>query len=738
MGRDHRFDPREGRTFARAYLAGHHTGRLASESSNDDPTSPMASTTHSVQIAFDIGGTFTDFVLQDSATGGMRFWKVPSTPDDPSRAVLAGLSDLLDETGVAGSDVDVILHATTVATNAIIERKGPRTAFITTRGFRDIIIMGRQKRYDTFDVYLTKPVPLVDRQDVFEVDERIDVHGETVRPIDAASVDGVVDAITAGGYESAAVAFIHAYADGRHERAMRDAIAARHPHMPISLSCEVSPKMREFERFSTTLANAYVKPVVERYLGHLEGALKERGIESDIFIMQSNAGLVPPELARSTPIRIVESGPAAGVMMCSVIGRGEGKQNLLTFDMGGTTAKLGAIDGGEPAVMATFEVAMINCRPGSGIPLNISAVEMLEIGAGGGSIARTRLGLIAVGPESAGADPGPICYGQGGTEPTVTDANLVLGYLDPNYFNGGAMTLDLQAAEDGIQRDIATPLGLTVGEAAWGIHTVANANMERAMRVVSVERGRDPRSYTLVSFGGAGPVHTTRMARSLGIPEIIIPYGAGVGSAVGLLEADSKIDATLTRVTRIRRDASADIAAVYAELESRIRADLARLGRTEGARWSRHAYMRYVGQGYERKVDLPDGPIDDDYADAIGNVFIESYLQNYGFTDPDAEIEAIDWYLVATVPGDCDALHRFESVGGAGRNSVVGTRQAYFPERNGFAECDVIDRYRLRQGDRFEGPAIVQERESTTVILPGDQVTISPSGHMAIKVGNEG
>ena len=693
--------------------------------------------TPSVRIAFDIGGTFTDFVLRDAGNDGMSFWKVPSTPDDPSRAVLSGLSGVLAETGVEGADVDAILHATTVATNAIIERKGPRTAFVTTRGFRDVIVMGRQKRYDTFDVYLTKPAPLVDRRDVFEVDERIDVHGETVKPVDRASVDGVVDAMADGGYESAAVAFIHAYADGRHERAVRDAIAARLPDVPVSLSSEVSPKMREFERFSTTLANAYVKPVVDRYLGRLEGALKERGIESDLFIMQSNAGLVPPELARDMPIRIVESGPAAGVMMCGVVGREEGRRNLLTFDMGGTTAKLGAIEGGEPAVMATFEVAMINCRPGSGIPLNVPAVELLEIGAGGGSVARTELGVIVVGPESAGADPGPVCYGQGGAEPTVTDANLVLGYLNPDYFNGGAMSLDRAAAEEGIRRAIAEPLDLSVGEAAWGIHAVANANMERAMRVVSVERGRDPRGYALVAFGGAGPVHATRLARSLGIPEIIVPHGAGVGSAVGLLEADNRIDAALTRVVRIRPDAAAEIAAVYEELEARVRADLARLGGAEAPKWSRYAYMRYVGQGYERKVDLPGGPIDGDYPGKVGEAFVESYLRNFGFTDPDARIEAIDWCLVATVPGDRAAPRRFEGAGEAGGSAVVGARRAWFPELDGFAECNVVDRYRLREGDAFAGPAIVEERESTTVVLPGDTVTVGPSGHMVIEVGYE-
>ena len=694
--------------------------------------------TPSVRIAFDIGGTFTDFVLRDAGNDGMSFWKVPSTPDDPSRAVLSGLSDVLAETGVEGADVDAILHATTVATNAIIERKGPRTAFVTTRGFRDVIVMGRQKRYDTFDVYLTKPAPLVDRRDVFEVDERIDVHGETVKPVDRASVDGVVDAMADGGYESAAVAFIHAYADGRHERAVRDAIAARLPDVPVSLSSEVSPKMREFERFSTTLANAYVKPVVDRYLGRLEGALKERGIESDLFIMQSNAGLVPPELARDMPIRIVESGPAAGVMMCGVVGREEGRRDLLTFDMGGTTAKLGAIEGGEPAVMATFEVAMINCRPGSGIPLNVPAVELLEIGAGGGSVARTELGVIVVGPESAGADPGPVCYGQGGAEPTVTDANLVLGYLNPDYFNGGAMSLDRAAAEEGIRRAIAEPLDLSVGEAAWGIHAVANANMERAMRVVSVERGRDPRGYTLVAFGGAGPVHATRLVRSLGIPEIIVPHGAGVGSAVGLLEADNRIDAALTRVVRIRPDAAAEIAAVYEELEARVRADLARLGGAAAPKWSRYAYMRYVGQGYERKVDLPGGPIDGDYPGKVGEAFVESYLRNFGFTDPGARIEAIDWCLVATVPGDRAAPRRFEGAGEAGGSAVVGARRAWFPELDGFAECNVVDRYRLREGDAFAGPAIVEERESTTVVLPGDTVTVGPSGHMVIEVGYEG
>lgn len=694
----------------------------------------MVINSKSIQVSFDIGGTFTDFVLSGVPDRGLLFWKEPSTPSDPSRAVSMGLNKLLSEAGVVGPDIDVVLHATTVATNAIIERKGARTAFVTTKGFRDIIIMGRQKRHDTFDIYMTKPEPLVERRDVWEVDERINADGEILKPIDPSGLQNLVELISEGEYDSVAIAFIHAYRDGLHERIVADAIKDQQPGMPVSISSEVSPKMRELERFSTTLANAYVKPVIDTYLQNLNDVLKDHGVASNLFIMQSNAGLVSPDLARDMPIRIVESGPAAGVMMCGIIGRAEGKNNLLTFDMGGTTAKLGAIDDGEPAIMPTFEVATKNCRPGSGIPLNISAVELLEIGAGGGSIAQTDLGLIQVGPESAGADPGPICYGQGGEQPTVTDANLALGYLNPDYFNGGSMSLDIKAAKKGIREIIATPLGLNEGEAAWGIHAIANSNMERAMRVVSVERGRDPRDYTLVSFGGAGPLHAARMARALGIPEIIIPFGAGVGSAVGLLQADNKIDASITRVTRINSEASEEISNIYEELEARIKVNLKRLVGNDEIRWSRHAYMRYVGQGYERKVDLPDGELDGNYPEKIKLVFIENYLRNYGFTDPDADIEVIDWYLVATAISEDNTSQQFNNFAGEAIASEPRKREAYFPELNGFVECDVINRYSLGVGDQITGPAIIEERESTTLVLPDDEVTVSESGHLIIKV----
>ena len=438
----------------------------------------------------------------------------------------------------------------------------------------------------------------------------------------------------------------------------------------VSLSSDLSPKFREYERTSTVVANAYIKPIVSRYVSRLTGALKERGLTSDLFIMQSNGGLVSPELACDMPIRIVESGPAAGVLLCGVIGREEGLDRVLTFDMGGTTAKLGAIDGGEPAITPTFEVDQVRYRKGSGLPINVPAVELLEIGAGGGSIAATDMGIIKVGPESAGADPGPVCYRRGGERPTVTDANVVLGYINPDYFNGGAMRLDAKAAADAIAERIGKPLGLDAGEAAWGIHRIANANMERAMRIVSVERGRDPRKYALVAFGGAGPLHAARLARALGIPRVIIPYGAGVGSAIGMLEANSKLDASMTRLLRLGDGAETEIEDIYRQLETRVRADLARMSAGAEPAISRFAYLRYAGQGHDIRVDLPPFPMRAGYAAEIAARFEAAYLAKYGYRQPGAVVEAVDWYIVASVASASAGAHRAKSWRSAGLGIV--------------------------------------------------------------------
>ena len=504
-----------------------------------------------ITVAFDIGGTFTDFVLHDATEKQTLTLKVPTTPGDPSVAVMHGLATIVAEAKANLADVSTMLHATTVATNAVLERKGAATGLITTAGFRDVLIIGRQKRYETYDLYISKPKPLIPRRHIFEVTERTAADGAIVTELDLASVDEAIDALLAAERETVAVALLHAYANPVHERRIRDRIAQRAPHLSVSLSSEVSPKFREYERTNTTVTNAYVRPVVERYIEGLKAGFAKNGFDREFLIMQSNGGLVSPEIARDFPVRIIESGPAAGILMCAKVGRAAGHDHIMTFDMGGTTAKLGAIDDGVPAIMPSLEVDLVRHKRGSGLPINVPAIEMLEIGAGGGSIAKVDRGMIVIGPESAGAEPGPICYGRGGDRPTITDANVVLGYISPNFFNAGAMPLDAAAAERGIATEIAGPLGLGVVEAAWGVHLIATSNMENALRLVSIERGRDPRNYAMIAFGGAGPVHAARVARKIGIPKVIVPHGAGVGSAIGLLQAEPRLDVTVTRVIRL-------------------------------------------------------------------------------------------------------------------------------------------------------------------------------------------
>jgi N-methylhydantoinase A len=685
-----------------------------------------------LRLAFDIGGTFTDYVLQDQKTGRVRIWKLPTT-----REPALGVETLLAEKIAAGElsfeQVSGVIHATTVATNAILERKGARTALITTAGFRDVILIGRQKRYDMNDLYLDKPVPLVDRSDIFTVEERIAADGRIIKTFDQVGARLIAQQIKARGYDSVAVMFLHSYINPAHERRMADLL--RDCDLDVTLSSDVSPKFREYERASTTVANAYVRPLVARYLDRLDCSLAQKGLRSRLAIMQSNGGIISSDLARSYPIRIIESGPAAGVLMCAEVGRQLGYDHVMSFDMGGTTAKLGTIDNGEPIVTATYEVDTINSRKNSGLPLNVLAIELLEIGAGGGSIAETKMGLIAVGPQSAGAVPGPMCYGGGGTRPTLTDANLILGYLNADYFNGGAMALDRAAAAAGIDAAIAKPLGLPLAGAAWGIHSIANSNMERAMRVISIERGRDPRQYVLVAFGGAGPLHACRLARALAIPTVVVPFAAGVGSAIGLLVAQHKVDAGATRVVKLDGGAQSLIAAILDELEQRARRQAAQLELGHPLSISRSAYMRYAGQGYDVRVALADGPVDETYEIKMRAAFYDTYRRDYGFVDPDAEIEVTDWYVVASLGnGSACAAVRNDATGGISDFAVTGERAAYFPELGGMAPSKIVDRYRMKASDLFAGPCLVEERESTTVILPGDVVRVDALGHLVIEI----
>ena len=697
---------------------------------------PIGERRRMIRVAFDIGGTFTDFVLCDDATGTTHALKVPTSSRNPGEAVIEGLEKLLAVTGVPGTSVDLVLHATTVATNAVIERKGAKTGLITTAGFRDVLIIGRQKRYETYDMYIDKPEPLVQRRHIVEVTERIAPDGTVVTALDGASVSRAIDAMVEAGRETVAVCLLHAYANPEHERRIRDEIAARAPGLLVSISSEISPKFREYERTNTTVTNAYVKPIVDRYLRHLDEALKRRGIPNELLVMQSNGGLISPDLARDFPVRIIESGPAAGILMCAIVGKQEGRDQIITFDMGGTTAKLGAIDDGAPAIMPTFEVDLVRYKKGSGLPINVPAVEMIEIGAGGGSIARESRGMIVVGPDSAGADPGPICYGHGGREPTITDANVVLGYISPDWFNGGTMRLDKEAAARGIKQAIADPLGVSTEEAAWGIHLVATSNMENALRIVSVERGRDPRSYAMVAFGGAGPLHAARLARAVGIPTVIVPYGAGVGSAIGLLQAEPRIDVTLTRVMHLDATQSGRaIAGVYSELEALAQQDVRRIAQAGKPQWSRYAQMRYAGQGFEIHVDLPPGPIDDNYGLQAIDAFKRAYLRKHKFLDPQGSVEAVDWTLVATMPsrGGGTTLGRRPATAEA-RQSM---RRVWFPETRGYTDARIVDRHALAAGTTIAGPAIVEDPDCTVVVLPGDVARMSDKGHIIIEIKSE-
>ena len=685
------------------------------------------------RVGVDIGGTFTDIVLHDLHSARLRSHKVPSTPNDPAEAVLAGLESLFDEAGVSTRDIAAILHATTVATNTVLERKGAETGLITTEGFRDVLIIGRQKRYETYNLYLNKPAPLVQRRHIVEVAERMDHDGSVVTELNMESVDRAIDALIAAGRETVAVSLMHAYANGTHETAIRDRISRRAPDLEVSLSSEISPKFREYERTSTTVANAYIKPIVARYISRLETALAARGLDARLFVMQSSGGLISPDIACDYPIRIIESGPAAGVLMAGIVGAGEDADHVITFDMGGTTAKLGAVDAGVPAIAPAFEIGHVNYRKGSGLPVTVPAVELLEIGAGGGSIARVEMGMIAVGPESAGAAPGPICFGRGGDRVTVTDANVVLGYIAPDRFNAGRMKLDPEAARKGIEDLIAKPLGLDPGAAAWGIHLVATSNMENAMRVISVERGRDPRLHAMVAFGGAGPLHAARLARSIGIPRVIVPQGAGVGSALGLLDADPRIDVSMTRVLRLDEADDGAIADIYRALEVRAGEILRRLDPAATPVWSRYATMRYAGQGFEIHVDLPDGPIDETYRQAAARAFDAAYLRLRRFLDPDAAVEAVDWTLVATLPGnphDADATFEDEPVAVPGQS----VRQAWFPEAGGYTEARVLSRGDVRSLGSVAGPAIIEDPDCTTLLPPGDTARIGGSGHLIIDV----
>jgi N-methylhydantoinase A len=690
----------------------------------------------SARLGIDVGGTFTDLVVVDEATGALRVGKVLTTPKDPAHGVETGMVALLDEAGVAATDIQAVVHGTTLATNALIERKGARTALVTTEGFRDSVEIRHEGRYDMYDLFIDPPSPLVPRRLRREVSERLLADGRVLRPLDEEGARRVIRELIAEGVEAIAICLLHAYVNPVHERRLAELIREIAPDRPVSCSSEVVPEIREYERASTTSANVYVAPLLGRYLEDLERRLAELGVPGQLYIMQSSGGIALPPTARRLPIRLVGLGPAGGALAAALAARHRGERRMLSFDMGGTTAKACVIDDGAPLVAREFEVARADrFKKGSGLPVRVPVIEMIEIGAGGGSIARVdRLGLLKVGPDSAGADPGPACYNLGGRLPTVTDADLLLGYLDAEFFLGGRMPLDREAARRAIDEHVAGPLGLDVMSAARGIHRVVNENMAAAARIHGIERGKDLRSYPLFAFGGAGPVHCWQMARILKVPRILLPFGAGAMSAYGLLAAPLTFD--FVRTLRQRLD-EADWVLInrrLEEMETEGRTLLTRAGvAAADIRVSRLAEMRYLGQGHEVEAGIPAGSLGSHNLGAISASFERAYQTLYHRLPQGMPIEALNWRVTVAGPAPTMPPIRAGGTSSSGA-SVKGRRQAYFEEAAGFVEVPVYDRYALGPGVVFGGPAIVEERESTAVIGPGARCVVDEGLALIVEV----
>jgi N-methylhydantoinase A/oxoprolinase/acetone carboxylase beta subunit len=687
------------------------------------------------RLGVDIGGTFTDFVLEDVATGTLYLGKTLTTPRDPAAAVVAGIRRLLADHGVPAGAIAAVIHGTTLATNAVIERQGARTGLLTTAGFTDVLAIAREARYDHYDLQLQPPEPLVPRERRRGVVERIASDGAVVTPIAAESVAREAATLVADGCESIAVAYLHAYKNPAHERATAAALATAAPGVAVSLSSDVAPELREYERTSTTVLNAYLQPVLERYLEALENDLRAIGIAGAFLLMLSDGLLATARMARRFPARLIESGPAGGAMLGAFYARLCGRPNLVAFDMGGTTAKATLIHDGDVPVAREFEVARVErFKRGSGFPVRVPCVEIEEIGTGGGSIAWIDgLGQLAVGPRSAGSEPGPACYGRGGMQPTVTDADLVLGYLNPDYFLGGAMRLDGAAAAAASERTVARPLGLNVVNAAWGIHRVANEDMASAFRIHAMEHGRDPARHVLLSFGGAGPVHAWGVARILRSPEIVVPAAAGVASALGFLVAPIAAETSRSYLARLDRADWRQVQSILAELEAQGRDLLAEAGVAgDDIVVTRAADMQYVGQMHDIAVPVPPGALGADIGDRMRAAFEARYLELFQRTVSRIPIEALTWRVKVSAPAPAIDLRWRgpRAAAAAGK----GERPLYFPEANGFVAAAVYDRYALKPGDTFAGPAIVEERESTLVVGPGGRGAVDDYGSLIVRV----
>lgn len=687
------------------------------------------------RIGMDIGGTFTDYVLIDSQNR-LHLHKRLTTPGNPARGALAGLDELLQRSGFSLAQVEHIVHGTTLVTNAIIERQGARTALLTTRGFRDILEMGFEQRYDIYDLFLPYPEPLVPRAWRLEVDERITRDGEVLQSPDLAVVQQQVAQLVDQGLEALAIGFLHSYRNPIHEQQVARQIRQAFPQLSVSVSSEIVPEIREYERFNTTVANAYVQPLMNRYLDELTQVLTRQGFTGHFLLMQSSGGSATVEVARRFPIRFLESGPAGGALVTRFMGQQLNAPDLIAFDMGGTTAKASLIRDYQPEVAPLMEAARVHrFKPGSGLPVKAPVIDLIEIGAGGGSIAQLdSLGLLKVGPRSAGADPGPACYGLGGTFPTVTDAALILGYFDPGYFLGGTMTLSLEAARTAYQ-PLAQQLGVSVEEAAWGVYRIVCENMAQAARVHIIEKGHDPRRYSMMAFGGAGPAHAARVARILGSPEVLIPRVSGVASALGFLVAPLSFEFSRSYPIELRQANWAEVDHLYQQLEAQAHQVLQEAGvPLQQIRLERRADMRFSGQFHDLEVEIPNGPVEASLAPLLAQRFEEAYARLYHSVLPGYQPMVLNWRLRAVGPELQLDLEQPTTPQASAEGALKGRRLVYYPEAGGPIEVPVYDRYRLQPGMELAGPAIVEEHESTTVVGVSDQVGVDHLGNLRIKV----
>ena len=685
-------------------------------------------------LGIDIGGTFTDLVVYDHDGGGQWSRKVLTTHDDPARAVAAGVAALVRGAGIDPGRITRVVHATTLFTNALIERQGAPTGLITTAGFADTLEIGRERKFDLYDIDIEKPEPLVPRHLRLEVAERVRADGSVMTKLDAKQVEARAKQLVGAGVTSIAVVFLHAYANPRHEAQAARLIARRFPDVAVTASHEVASEIREFERASTAVANAYIKPLARRYLDLMARRLRGLGIGAPLLLMLSSGGLTHVAEAERTPVQMLESGPAAGAIAAAFFGD-EGK--LLAFDMGGTTAKLSLVEAGEPLTAYSFEAArQRRFIEGSGLPIRISTIELIEIGAGGGSIAAIdEIGLLKVGPRSAGSHPGPAAYGLGGVEATVTDADFLLGYLDPAYFAGGEVKVDLDAARAAVAR-VAERVKLSPELVAWGIHDIVNENMAGAARVHVAERGRDPRDYALLCTGGAGPVHAYSVARKLGLTRVICPPAAGVASALGLLVAPARVDRVATVGLRLDRDRIDTLEAAFGALEDEARAVIADTGlELAAATVRRLADGRFLGQGFDLVVALPDGPYADDDATrrTLQAAFERAYREKFALTPPNVPVEFINIRVAVRAPV-AGADVRTQRIASAEGDAVKGTRAAYFPEAGGRTETTVYDRARLPVGFAFTGPAVVEEEGSTLVVGPSGRARVAEGGNIVVTI----